>query len=227
MQLDLVMHTAVDYIALRGAGIGVVQRAECPSTGAIRNDRIPGQEQKHSYSRHDLVVNNIKTKTRAHMLAMIHALGLAYRTIKRYPKALQRRKVTILSDLPDTVKIVNHHISQHKSPQTDSLRNMASTKDRSLLQKIITRVRKLSHSSITVAIVASYRRDKAGRRARTLAKQSGRKSLKIRRGSQFVNSPPEAEEADYLSEVEETEEAKEGIELTKPPNLLLKVETDE
>lgn len=135
MQLDLVMHTAVDFTALRGAGIGVVQEAECPSTGAIRNDRIPGQEQKHSYSRHDLVMNNIKTKTRAHMLAMIHALGFAHRTIKRYPKALQPRKVTILSDLPGTVKLVNHHISHHKPPKTDSLRNIASTKDRALLKK--------------------------------------------------------------------------------------------
>ena len=220
IQLNLVIHTAVDYIAGRGVGIGVVQQAECLSKGTIRNNRIPSQEQKHSYSRRGLMVNNIKTKARAYMLAMIHALGLADRTIKRYPKAPQPRKVTILSDLPDTVKMVNHYISHYKH-----LRNVASTKDRSLLKKIITRVRKLSHSSITVAIVASDRRDKAGRRARTLAKQRGRKSLKSRRGSQFVNSSPEAEEADYLSEAEEadylseaekTEEAKEGIELTKP-----------
>lgn len=190
-QLDLVLHTAVDYLHRRGAGIGVVQRAECTKTGAFQNDRIPGQERKYSYSRKDLVVKNIKTAARAQMLAMVHALGLAHRTVKRRcPKAVQLQKVTIFSDLPSAVQAVNHHMNYN----ANSLRDVVSTNDRSIIKRIVARVRKLSHRGLEVAIEVSSGTNRAGKRARTIARQNGRKAWKSRRRLQLVNmTPTEAE----------------------------------
>lgn len=125
----------MDHIHLRGAGIAVVQRAECPSAGALKNDRIPGQELKYSYSRQELVTNNIKTATRAHMLAMIHALGLASRTAKALCQSGLVRKIVIFSELPSAVQAVNHHITHN----TDSLQHVASTNDRALIKKVVTK----------------------------------------------------------------------------------------
>ena len=181
-QLDLVLHTAVDHKHLQGAGIGVVQRAECPSTGTLKNDRIPGQELKYSYSRQELVTNNIKTATRAHMLAMLHALGLASRTVQARRQSGWIRKIIIYSNLHSAVQAVNHHITQN----IDSLQDVASTSDRSLIKKVVTKVRKLSRVGLEVAILASCEKDKGGERARTLARQKGGKSRKSRRLSQLV-----------------------------------------
>jgi len=103
-QLVLVLHTAVDYVYHQGAGIGVVQRAECAMTGIIKNQLIPGQERKYDITRENLVVENIKTAGRAQMLALVHALGLARGTIKRgCPNAVQLQKVTVFSDSPKVV----------------------------------------------------------------------------------------------------------------------------
>ena len=77
IQLVLVLHTAVDYLYRQGAGIGVVQRAECATTGIIKNQVIPGQERKYGVTRENLVVENIKSAGRAQMLALVHALGMA------------------------------------------------------------------------------------------------------------------------------------------------------
>ncbi len=177
-QLDLVLHTAVDYLHRRYAGISVVQRAECVNTSAFKNDRIPGRELKYSYSRDDLVTKNIKTAKRAQMLAIIHALGLAYGTVKRLqPNTLPLRKVVLLSESPSAVHTVKHYIHQDPS----CLKDIASANDRLLIEGIVARVRNLSRRGLEVAISVYTGADRASKRARTLARQKGRKASKSRR----------------------------------------------
>ncbi|KAF2180748.1 hypothetical protein K469DRAFT_591561 [Zopfia rhizophila CBS 207.26] len=105
-QLVLVLHTAVDYVYAQGVGIGLVQRAECATTGIIKNNIIQTKERKYSIKRENFAVENVKTPKRALMLALLHALGLACGTIKGCcPKTVQLQKVTILSSSPTIVQI--------------------------------------------------------------------------------------------------------------------------
>lgn len=194
IQLVLVFHTAVDYLYRQGAGIGVVQQAECATTGVIKNQLIPGQERKYGITRENLVVQNIKTAGRAQMLALVHALGLAHGTIKRgCPKAVQIKKVTVFSDSPKVVHTINQHIKY----APDRLRDVASTNDRSMIKRVIARVRRLSRRGLEVAIAVSSGKDKAGEKVRTMARQRGRKSCGSRRRLLLAhgNSVEEQEEA--------------------------------
>jgi ribonuclease HI len=193
-QLVLVLHTAVDYVYRQGAGIGVVQRAECATTGIIKNQLIPGQKRKYGITRENLVVENIKTAGRAQMFALVHALGLAHGTIKRgCPKAVQLQKVTVFSDSPKVVQTINHHIKY----APDSLRDAASTNDRSIIKRVIAGVRRLSRRGLEVAIAVPSGKDKAGGKARTMARQRGRKAYRSRRRLRLAhdNSVEEQEEA--------------------------------
>ena len=108
IQFVLVLHTVVDYLYRQGAGMGIVQRAECATTGIINNHLIPGQERKYDIARENLVVENFKTAGRAQMLALVHALGLAHGTIKRgCPNAVQPQRVTVFSDSLKVVQTIN------------------------------------------------------------------------------------------------------------------------
>ncbi len=112
------------------------------------------------------------------MLALVHALGLAHGTIKRdCPKAVQLQKVTVFSDSPKVVQTINHHIKY----APDSLRDVASTSDRSIIKRVIAGVRRLSRGGLEVAIAVSDGKDKAGGKARTIARQKGRKACRSRR----------------------------------------------
>ncbi len=167
IQLVLVSHTAVDYMYRRGAGMGVVQRAECATTGIIKNQLVQGQERKYGITRENLVVENVKTARRAQMLALVHALGLAHGTIKRgCPKAVQLQKVTVFSDSPKVVQTIKHHIKY----APDSLRDVGSTKDRSIIKRIVAGASRLSRRGLEVAIAVSSGKDKAGEKAWTMAR---------------------------------------------------------
>ncbi|OCK87225.1 uncharacterized protein K441DRAFT_486719, partial [Cenococcum geophilum 1.58] len=163
IQLVLVLHTAVDYVYAQGVGIGLVQRAECTTTGIIKNDIIQTEERKYSIKRENFAVENVKTPERALMLALLHALGLACGTIKRRcPKTVQLQKVTILSSSPTIVQIVNHHIKH--APK--SLEDVASTNDRSMIKRVVAGVRRLSHHGLEVSIAVFGREDETGETAR-------------------------------------------------------------
>jgi restriction endonuclease Mrr len=87
---------------------------------------------------------------------------------------------------------VNHHIT-HNTDNADSLQDVASTNDRSLIRKVVTRARKLSSRDFEVAILVSCEKDMGRESARTLARQKGRKSLKSRRLSQLVHHAAETD----------------------------------
>ena len=194
VQLVLVLHTAVDYLYGQGAGIGIVQRAECATTGITKNHLLPSEERKYGVTRGKLGVENIKTAGRAQMLALLHALCLARATVKRgYPKTTQLQKVTVFSDSPKIVQSINHHAKY----APDSLQDVKSTNDRSLIQKVIAGIRRLSRRGLEVAISVSSDKDNAAKRARTMARQRGRKACKSRRrlrptGNESVEEQEEA-----------------------------------
>ena len=178
IQLVLVLHTAVDYVYAQGVGIGLVQRAECATTGIIKNGIIQTEKRKFSIKRENFVVENVKTPERALMLALLHGLGLAGGTIKRRcPKTVQLQRVTILSSSPTIVQIVNHHIKH--APK--SLEDVASTNDRSMIKRVVAGVRRLSHHGLEVSIAVFGREDETGETARTIARQRGRKACRSRR----------------------------------------------
>lgn len=167
IQLTLVLHTAVDYLYHQGAGIGILQRAQCTKTGIIKNQILPVQQRKYGIKSEKFVVENIETSGRAQMLALMHALGLAYGTIKRgCPKAVQVKRVTVFSDSPKVVRTINYHIKH----RLESFPNIASTNDYLVIKRVITKVRRLSSLGLEVAIVVFNGKDKAEGKARTIAR---------------------------------------------------------
>ncbi|KAF2788931.1 hypothetical protein K505DRAFT_201065, partial [Melanomma pulvis-pyrius CBS 109.77] len=86
------------YVHAQGVGTGLIQRAECATTGIIKNGTIQIEERKYGIKREDFAAEAVKTRKRALVLALLHALGLACGTIKRRClKTVQLQRVTILS----------------------------------------------------------------------------------------------------------------------------------
>ncbi|KAF2011251.1 hypothetical protein BU24DRAFT_353940 [Aaosphaeria arxii CBS 175.79] len=148
-QLALVLHTAVDFVHCQGIGIGIVQRA---STGAARNNLIPMEKRKYSVKRSQFSAENVKTLKRAHMFAILHAMGLARGTIKRRCTATLRvGKVVVLFD-------------------------------------------------VAIAEVGQESNSKETLKAKTMARQKGRKACRSRRQAQY-NAPIETETANNQTEI--------------------------
>jgi hypothetical protein len=71
---SLVFHTAVNLVPLQGIGIGIIQRAPA---GAAKNRIIPLENSKSGVKRSQLTAENVKTRERAYMFIILHAMGLA------------------------------------------------------------------------------------------------------------------------------------------------------
>lgn len=176
-RLSLVLHTAVDFVPLQGIGIGIVQRAP---TGAARNNIIPIEERKYSVKRSQFSAENVKTRERAHMFAILHAMGLARGTIKRRcTPTLRIQKVMVLCDSSTVVDLVNFH----RDHGPESLGSVISTNDRSMITRVLTGIRELSRRGVHVAIAedGQERSSKETGKAKTMARQKGRKACRSRR----------------------------------------------
>ncbi|KAH8725624.1 hypothetical protein GQ44DRAFT_739450 [Phaeosphaeriaceae sp. PMI808] len=122
-RLSLVLHTAVDFVPLQGIGIGIVQRAP---TGAARNNIIPIEKRKYSVKRSQFSAENVKTRERAYMFAILHAMGLARGTIKRRCTATLRiQKVMVLFDVA-----IAEDGQESSSKETIKAKTMARQKGR-------------------------------------------------------------------------------------------------
>lgn len=91
-RFSLVLHTAVDFGKTQGIGIGLIQQA---ATGADGSDIFPKVEQKHGIERGQVGVKNVKTPERAHMFALILAMGLARNTLKRACNVIRAKVLTV------------------------------------------------------------------------------------------------------------------------------------
>lgn len=130
-RLSLVLHTAVDFVPLQGIGIGIFQRAP---TGAARNNIIPIEKRKYSVKRSQFSSENVKTRERAYMFAILHAMGLARGTIKRRcTTTLRIQKVMVLCGSSTVVDLVNFH--RDHGPK--SLERVISTNDRSMIKRVL------------------------------------------------------------------------------------------
>ncbi len=157
--IRLVLHTAVDHFLGQGAGIGVVLRAESTTT-CIKDPRIAPQERKYGFTRKSLVLENVKTVARVQMLAILHALGLAKSVIKgrcSNTKVDDVTNVDVIGDSRWVVEKVNHHLKLG----VESLEEVASTNDRSMIGRIVVAVRKMSRRGVEVSIAVHQSEDRS------------------------------------------------------------------
>ncbi|XP_014561995.1 hypothetical protein COCVIDRAFT_33263 [Bipolaris victoriae FI3] len=87
-QISLLLHTAVDFGLNSGVGIGIIQ-STAPGVGLPLT--LPTEEQAHGIERGQARAKNLTTPERAHMFALILAIGLACSTIRRKCTATQQR----------------------------------------------------------------------------------------------------------------------------------------
>ncbi|KAI4166371.1 MAG: hypothetical protein LQ342_000261 [Letrouitia transgressa] len=177
VQIILKSNTAVDHLHRQGVGIGVVQHAECATTCVNQNHLVRAQDRKYGIPAKRFMVDNVKTATRAQILALLHALALARATVKQgSPRCVQFQSVVVFSESSKVVQLVNHHMEHGP----DRLEDVTSTNDRKMIKKVLTAVQRLSHHGPNVSISVSSRGDKTGEKARKLARQKGRKACKSR-----------------------------------------------
>jgi hypothetical protein len=129
-QLCLILHTAVDFGHKEGIGIGIIQRA---ATGAPRASSLPMEEHKHGIERGQFRAKNVRTRERAHMFALILAMGLAHSTLKRRctTTRIKVQSVTVLCSLPAVVELIKYH----RGHGPKSLESVVSTEDRSMIKR--------------------------------------------------------------------------------------------
>lgn len=195
-RLSLVLHTAIDFVPLQGIGIGIVQRAP---TGAARNNIIPIEKRKYSVKRCQFSVENVKTRERAYMFAILHAMGLARGTIKRRcTTTLRIQKVMVLCGSSTVVDLVNFH----RDHGPESLERVISTNDRSMVKRVLTGIRELSRRGVDVAITEDGQESSSKEtiKAKTMARQKGRKACRSRRQVQH-NASIETETASNQTEI--------------------------
>jgi hypothetical protein len=133
----LVLHTAVDFGHKQGIGIGIIQRA---ATGAAPTSTLPIKEWKHGIERGQFRAKNVKTRERAHMFALILAMGLARSTLKRQCTTipLKVQSVTVHCSLPAVVE----RIKYHRAHRPKTLETVVTTEDRSMIKRVLASVKR-------------------------------------------------------------------------------------
>jgi ribonuclease HI len=185
--IQLILHAEVSYVPGQGLGIGIVHQAERVVEDGARKPRAGNvsntKEKKYSVKGELFTAKNVKTRERAYMLALQHALGMAKSVIKKNgtKEGLNVEEVKIAISSPEVVETVNHHIQD--SPE--SLKCVKKTNDRVMIQRVVRSVRKVFRRGVNVSITLADLHDttvaRAGARAKTLARQRGSKACKSRR----------------------------------------------
>lgn len=149
-QVSLILHTAVDFGHKEGIGIGIIQSA---ATDATRSNTLLREEHKHGIERGQVGAKSVRTRERAHMFALVLAMGLARSTLKRQSATtrIKVQSITVLCGLPAVVEV----IKDHRARGTKSLESVVSTEDRSMLRRVLGSVRRLSRYNVQVS-VAGY-----------------------------------------------------------------------
>ena len=183
--VQLVLHAEVNYVPGQGLGIGIVQQAERVVEDGAKKPRagnvLSTKEQKYSIKGEFFTAENVKTRERSYMLALLHALGMAYCMIKKNGTEEPSRveDVQIAASLPAVVETVDHHIQN--SPE--SLEQVTKLNDREMIARVVRAAKKVFRRGVSVSITLADEHDTAAARARakTLARQRGSKACKSRR----------------------------------------------
>jgi ribonuclease HI len=175
----------VDYVQRQGLGIGIVQQAEIVVAEGAKRARAshvsPTKEKKYSVKRELFRAQNVKTKDRANMLALLHALGMAHDTVRKNGTEESSRveEVVLVTSSPTVVESVNHHIQN--APK--SLEQVPKMNDRLMIKRVVKAVKKKLFRrgvNISTAVAKEYdttvARVRASARAKTLARQRGSKA---------------------------------------------------
>lgn len=133
----------------KGIGIGIIQSA---ATDATQSNTLLREEHKHGIERGQVGAQNVQTRERAHMFALVLATGLARSTLKRQYAAarIKVQSVTVLCSLPAVVEVIKQH---RACGTTKSLESVVSTEDRSMLRRVLAGVRRLSRCDVQVSVV--------------------------------------------------------------------------
>jgi hypothetical protein len=145
--LSLVLHRAVDFGHNEGIGIGIIRSA---ARGAAGSRTLPAEEHKHGIARGQIRTKNVKTRERAHMYALVLALGPARSTIKRTctTPRFDVQRVTVLCGLPAVVEQLSHH----RAHGLASLESAVSAEDRAMVRRVLAGVKRLARCGVRVAV---------------------------------------------------------------------------
>ncbi|MCJ1324055.1 hypothetical protein MMC10_000717 [Thelotrema lepadinum] len=161
-QLSLVLHTAVSYIPDEGAGIGIVQEAECARLGTIctiGHQAIAVAERKHEFGYTRQQLEKGLTVERLHMLAMIHALCLAGKAARRIQRegCYELRGVVVFCESAEVVGMVNEFLNWPGIVRE----NEKASRDGEFLYNVGTGVGGLAGRGLRVAIRVSEGNEEA------------------------------------------------------------------
>ncbi|KAK3621896.1 hypothetical protein LTR56_013414 [Elasticomyces elasticus] len=176
----LVSHVAVDYVHAQGPGIGIVQQLIRESARTPTRSIIKVKKQKYGIRPQYFMAENVKTFKRAHMLGLLHTLGLACSTTTDPKSGLSHvGSVRVIFASPAaaaTVRLIKHHIEN----APESLEDVVSTNDQMMIKRVVAAVRKLAKHVPAVSIDVAASKDLAAAKAATMAKQKGRKACRSR-----------------------------------------------
>ncbi|KAG9195169.1 hypothetical protein G6011_00289 [Alternaria panax] len=175
-QIGLVLHTAVDFAPEQGIGIGIIQRA---MTGAARTSTIPTEEHKHGIERGQYGIRNVRTRQRAHMFALVCAMGLARSTLRREctTTRIKVQSVTVLCRLPAVVDMIKYH----QAHDSASLESVVSTEDRLMIRSVLASAKQLSRYNVQVSVVEDGEEGNTAEAARVKVVARQRKKKTCRR----------------------------------------------
>lgn len=183
VKLELLLHTAVDHVKGQGVGIGILQQARCAKTGALMPGLLPIEERRYGITRANFSTENVKTRERAELLAILHALGLASSTIKkRCPPNVQLRTIQIFCEHPSVIYTVKHHLRY--SPT--SLEDEVSGNDRAMIKRVVQAIQKLERRSFEVFLTIANMEDDAQKKVGLAARQRGSFACRQRRQLQHA-----------------------------------------
>jgi len=183
VKLYLLLHTAVDHVKAQGVGIGILQQARCAKTSALTAELLPTEERRYGITRANFPTENVKTRERAELLAILHALGLASSTIKkRCPPNVQLRTIQIFCEHPSVIYTVKHHLRY--SPA--SLEDEVSGNDRAMIKRVVQAMQKLERRSFEVFLTIANMENDAQKTVGLAARQRGRFACRQRRRFQHA-----------------------------------------
>jgi hypothetical protein len=158
---SLILHIVVDFGRKPGIGNGIIQRA---ATNATRTSSLPAEEHGHGIERSQVGSKNVKTPERAHMFALILAMGVARSTLKR--RCINAQNVAVLCSLPEGAT---------------SLENVVSKEDRLMIKRVLACVQRLSRYGVRVSVVNEGEEGSAEEAARVKMIAHHRKKRACRR----------------------------------------------
>ena len=212
IKLDLLLHTAVDHVKAQGVGIGILQQARCAKTCDLMPGLLPTEERKYGITRANFQTENVKTRERAELLAILHALGLASSTIKeRCPPDVKLRTIRIFCEHPSVIYTVEHHLRY--SPE--SFGDEVSGNDRAMIKRVFQAIQKLERRSFEVFLTIANMEDCAQKKVCLAARQRGRFACRQRRRLQHARERVSTVVRRTLENENSTEALVEGVQELK------------